>query len=128
MFTQSYSRQILVGQPREGVCRTSLMSSSLLLQQCPACLVHFIWIVLERGGKWAYSCCFVGCCFQDLFNIARSILVHFLSSFFSLHFVSVHVVHPYSSIDIAASPVGLEYIYCIPNRGVRPPPKPWGWQ
>ena len=27
------------------------------------------------GGKWPYSCCFVGCYLQDLFNTARSILV-----------------------------------------------------
>ena len=55
--------------------RTSLMSSSLLLQQCPACLVRLTWIVFVMGGRWPYSCCFVGCCLQDLFNIARSILV-----------------------------------------------------
>ena len=28
---------------------TSLMSSSLLLQQCPACLVHLTWIVFVMG-------------------------------------------------------------------------------
>ena len=49
---------------------TSLMSSSLLLQQCPACLVHLTWIVFMMGGRWPYSWCFVGCCHQDLFNIA----------------------------------------------------------
>ena len=54
---------------------TSLMSSSLLLQQCPACLVRLTWIVFVMGGRWPYSYCFVGCCLQDLFNIARRILV-----------------------------------------------------
>ena len=54
---------------------TSLMSSSLLLQQCPACLVRLIWIVFVIGGRWPYSLCLVGCCRQDLFKIARSILV-----------------------------------------------------
>ena len=39
------------------------------------------------------------CCFQDLFNIARSILVQLPSSFISKHLVSIHVVHPDSSID-----------------------------
>ena len=34
---------------------TSLMSSSLLLQQCPACLVRLTWIVFVIGGKWTYS-------------------------------------------------------------------------
>ena len=54
---------------------TSLMSSSLLLQQCPACLVRLTWIVFVMGGRWPYSWCLVECCCQDLFNIARSILV-----------------------------------------------------
>ena len=54
---------------------TSLMSYSLLLQQCPACLVRLTWIVFVIGGRWPYSWCLVGCCCQDLFRIARSILV-----------------------------------------------------
>ena len=53
----------------------SLMSSSLLLQQCPACLVRLSWIVFVMGGRWPYSWCLVGCCRQDLFNIACNILV-----------------------------------------------------
>ena len=54
---------------------SSLMSSSLLLQQCPACLVRVTWIVFVIGGRWPYSWCLVGCCCQDLFRIACSILV-----------------------------------------------------
>ena len=54
---------------------TSLMSWSLLLQQCPACLVRQIWIVFVMGGRWPYSWCLVGSCRQDSFNIARSTLV-----------------------------------------------------
>ena len=62
--------------PYAGVHRnTSLMSSSLLLQQCPACLVHLTCIVFVMGDKWQYSWCLVGCCRQDLFNIALNILV-----------------------------------------------------
>ena len=34
---------------------TSLMSSSLLLQQCPTCLVRLTWIVFVMGGRWPYS-------------------------------------------------------------------------
>ena len=57
-------------RPCVGVHKSkSLMSSSLLLQQCPACLVCVI------GGRWPYSWCLVGCCHQDLFKIARSIFV-----------------------------------------------------
>ena len=63
-------------RPYVGVHRsTSLMSSSLLLQQCPACLVRLIWLVFMMGGRWLYRWCCVGCCLQDLFNIARGILV-----------------------------------------------------
>ena len=63
----------------EGVHRsTLLMSSPLLLQQCPTCLVHLILIVFVMGGRWPYSSWFVGCCFQELFNIACSILVYLL--------------------------------------------------
>ena len=62
--------------PYAGIHRsTSLMSSSLRLQQCPACLVRLTWIVFVMGGRWPYSWCLVGCCCQDLFNIARRILV-----------------------------------------------------
>ena len=62
--------------PYAGVHRsTSLTISSLLLQQCPACLVRLACIVFVIGGRWPYSWCLVGCCCLDLFNIARNILV-----------------------------------------------------
>ena len=60
-----------------------------------SCFVRLILIVLEMGGRWPYTCSFVGCCFRDLFNMIRSILVQLPSSFFPMCFVSVHVVHPY---------------------------------
>ena len=72
---------VLAGRPAfERPCvgvhkSTTLMSSSLLLQQCPKCLVRLTWIVSVIGGRWPYSWCLVGCCRQDLFRIARSILV-----------------------------------------------------
>ena len=50
-------------RPYVGVHKsTSLMSSSLLLQQCPACLVRLTWIVFVMGDRWQYSLCLVGCC------------------------------------------------------------------
>ena len=55
-FAQSY-----VGVHRS----TLLMSSSLLLQQCPACLVRLTWIVFVMGGRWPYSWGFMGSCLQD---------------------------------------------------------------
>ena len=84
-FAQSY-----VGVHRS----TSLMSSPLLLQQCPAYLVRLTWIVFVMGGRWPYSWCLVGCCRQNLFNIAQNILMSLPSSFFSSRLVSVQVVLP----------------------------------
>ena len=50
-------------RPYVGVHRsTSLISSSLLLEQCHACLVRLTWIIFVMGGRWPYSWCFVGCC------------------------------------------------------------------
>ena len=54
---------------------TSLMSSSLLLQQCPACLFHLTCIVFVMGGKWPYSRCLVGCCRQDESNIEQVLFI-----------------------------------------------------
>ena len=58
---QSCCRYVLAGQPKlahpcVGVHRrTFLMNSSLLLQQCSACLVHLIWMDLEMVSRWLYS-------------------------------------------------------------------------
>ena len=62
--------------PYAGVHRsTSLTISSLLLQQSPVCLVRLACIVFVIFGRWPYSWCLLRCCCQDLFNIARNILV-----------------------------------------------------
>ena len=97
--------------PCEGVHRsTSLTSSSLLLQQCPACLVCLTLKVFVMGGRWQYRCCFLGCCLQVLFKIALSILVQLPLSFFYIRLVSVQVVHPYSSIDTIGAWKKLHFI------------------
>ena len=62
------------------------------------------------GGRWPYSYCFVGGCFQDLFNIAHSILVSFPSSFFSMCLVSAHAVHPYSNMDTTTAWKKMRFI------------------
>ena len=109
MSAQSHCRYVLAGRSTpahscERVHRRMLvMSSSLLLQQFPTCLVCLIWMVLEMVGRWPYSCCFMGCCFLDLFNIVCSILKQLPSRIFSIHLVSVHVVHPYSSMDMTTA-------------------------
>ena len=99
--------------PYAGVHRsTSLMSSSLLLRQCPVCFC-LTWIVFMMGGRWPYSWCLEGCCRQDLFNIARSILVYLPSSFFFSRLVSVQVVLPYSSIDTTVAWKKLRFILSV---------------
>ena len=81
VFSHSCCMYVRAGRPAfawpyVGVHRsTSLMSSSLLLQQCPSCLFRLAWIVFVIGGRWPYSWCLVGCCRQYLFNIGRNILV-----------------------------------------------------
>ena len=65
---------------------------------------------LRAGGRWPYSCCFVGCFFLDLVNIAYINLVQSPSSFFYLRLASVHVVHPYSRIDKTSAWKKLHFI------------------
>ena len=108
---------LLVGQHLHVHVKGSIgehhMHSSLLLQQYPICLVCLIWMVLEMRSRWPFNCCFMGCCFRDLFNIAYSVLVQFPSSFLSISLVSVHVVHPYnpySKIDTTAAWKKLRFI------------------
>ena len=55
------------------------------------------------GSMWPCICFFGGRFFQDLFNIACSILVQFLSSVFSIRLVSIHVVHSYSKTETSAA-------------------------
>ena len=94
--SQSCCMYVRAGRPAfarlyEGIHRsTSVMSSSLLLQQCPAYLVRLTFIVFVMGGRWPYSWCFVWCCLQDLFKIARS----FVSSnyFISITEISLFTV------------------------------------
>ena len=88
----------------EGVHRsTSLTRSPLFLQQYPACFAPLIWTVFEISGRCPYSCCSVECCLQDLFNTAHRIRVQLPLSFLSIRLISIHVVHPYSSIDSTAA-------------------------
>ena len=119
LLAQSCCIQVLAGHPAfaclcEVVHRSmSLRSSSLLLQQCPACLVHLTLIVFMMGGWWPYSYCFVECCLQDLFNTARSILVKLPSSFFSIDLAIIHLVHPYNRIDMTAAWKKLRFILSV---------------
>ena len=46
-----------------------------------------------------YSYCLRVCCFQDTFRTPHSILEQFSFSFFAICFLSVHMVHPYNSMN-----------------------------
>ena len=92
---------------------TSLMSSSLLLHLCPACLVRLTWIVIVMGGRWPYSWCLVGCCYQDLFN--------WIYIYIYIHIYIYIYIHIYIYISVAtlayfcysSSPCQLQF----PTRG-----------
>ena len=63
----------------EGFHRSmSLMSLSLLIQQCPACLVGLSWIDFLMGCKWQYCCYFVRCS-QHSCLIAVKLFLHTFS-------------------------------------------------
>ena len=59
------------------------------------CITCTSWTFWEIRGNCQYSCCFARYCFQNVFKTAQS----FSCSFFSLHFLSVHVMLPKSTID-----------------------------
>ena len=87
-------------RPYAGVHRsTSLMSSSLLLQQCPAWFVRLTWIVFVMGSRWSYSWCLVGCCRQDLFNIACKINNKVNGIFSVIPFYLLFIFHDVNSFS-----------------------------
>ena len=64
-----------LARPYVGVHRSaSLMCSSLLLQQCPACLARLTWIVFVMGGRWPYSWCLGGVAARTPTILLRAIL------------------------------------------------------
>ena len=102
-------------RPYAGVHRSSsLMSSSLLLQQCPAYLVRLTWIVFVMRGRWPYSWCLVGCYRQDLFNIARNTLVQLLSSRLVSVSTKVHSVYSTAPLDWGS----ICYIVYLKKKGI----------
>ena len=69
--------------------------------------------IFVMSGRWLCSCCFLGCSLQNLFSMAHSILALLSSSFFSIRLASVHVVHPYSSMDTSATWKKLPFILSV---------------
>ena len=75
--------RLVFARPCEGVHRsTSLMSSCPLLQQCATCLVRLILIVFVMGGRWPYSNCFLGCCFQTCSKLIAAFLCSCRQAFY----------------------------------------------
>ena len=88
------------------------MSLTLILQQCPTCLVHLTWMVFEMGSKCPYCCYFLGCCFQDFIIVVCSILVLFPSYFSPCVLLgSMWYIHPYCSINTAT--IGKTFCFIV---------------
>ena len=66
-----------------------------------ACLVHLTWIVF-MGGRWPYSCCFVECCFQDLFKQLAAFLCNCRQTF-SLYILLSSTWWIYNSINMTTA-------------------------
>ena len=82
---------------------TSLMSSSLLLQQCPAHLVRLTCIVFVMGGRWPYSWCFGGVAARTCFQKFHSCLFCFFNTNFMMSYKisnrSVMWIRKYSAVS-----------------------------
>ena len=119
--------------PYAGVHRsTSLTISSLLFQQCPACLIRLACIVFVIGGRWPYSWRSVGCCCQDLFQYCsqhsciiavelqkRNWVVNWSVSVFCLHYFtnSVDVVEfttlTFRNVKITRLIIFMVFCLCV---------------
>ena len=105
---QSNCRQVLAGHPTfarpcERVHRSKSLEFILTYQtvSCMSCSANLDGF--RDGQLEALHLLFVGSCLQDLFYIARSILVQLSSNFFSMCIVNVHLMHQYRSIDTTAA-------------------------
>ena len=99
--------------PYVGVHRsTSLMSSSLLLQQCPACLVRLTCIVFVIGGKWPYSWCLVWCCQKNYIYTSCHAISTDIHDILSPH---LPIIHCFRQILMATSRIGTELLYVGSN-------------
>ena len=81
LYKQLYSTHLYIAASLEKLA--SQRSRLLLKNAWAACgLVHYkTWAnEYSKEDRWPYCWCLVGCCRQDLFNIARSILVQLTST------------------------------------------------
>ena len=75
----------------------TLMSTSLHSPKYPACFILLGWFA-KWELKGTYRCCFVGCCFQDLFKTACTVLVWIPSFLLSVSVESIWCNHVVVSI------------------------------
>ena len=97
------------------------MSSSLLLQQCPACLVRLTWIFSVMGGMWPYGFSFMGCCRQDLFNIDRNIYKHRYICITPLYiYIYIYILNSFDSLNLDCDPwVSWSFLQNNNNQAVK---------
>ena len=104
--SQSYCMQVRAGRPAfarpcDGIhWRTSPMSSSLLLQQCPTCLVRLTLIVFVMGGWWPSSCCFVGVASRTCSKLFAALQFYFKQVHILVLFN--HKIGPYQVLPLRA--------------------------
>ena len=89
------------------------MSSSLLLQQCPAYLVRLTLIVFVMGVGGRTAAALWGVASRTCSKLLAAFLCSCCQAFFSIRLVSVHVVHPYSSINTTAAWKKLRFILAV---------------
>ena len=110
---------VLTGRPAfacrcEGGHRSiSLMSSSLFLLQCLAYLVRLTWKVFVMGVRWLYSCFFCEMLPTGLVQFCLHHSCVIACKLFSIGLVTVHEVHPYSSIRTTAAWKKLRFILSV---------------
>ena len=81
-------------------------------------------MICDMKDKWQYSCCFVGCCFWDLFKTAHSIIAEFSWNFLYQRFVKATTElywHGHSLKELTfyfIREIGFLYIWLIVYRNL----------
>ena len=65
------------------------------------------------SGRWPHCCCFLAVAFRTCLILHAAFLCNCSQVFFSIRLVSVHVVHPYNSIDTSTAFKKLGFILSV---------------
>ena len=87
------------------------MSWSPLLQRCPLCLFRLTCIVSVMGSRTTAT--LSGVASRTSSVLRAAFLCNCCQAIFSVRLVSVHVVHPYTSIDTTAAWEKLRFILSV---------------